>query len=152
NEKTGEFYYCGMLESSDDPPFSGIGIIRGTFSGGGFFWDSPRVIRSILSTVQFLDKPWMVADSSSGNLYITYTEFGVNTNNIVFQRSLDEGATWSSPKTLNAASEAGNVQGSRPAVGPNGQVYVAWREFGTALAGGLDFMHFRTSLDYGTSF
>jgi hypothetical protein len=45
------------------------------------------------------------------------------------------------------------VQGSRPAVGPNGEVYATWSAVDTsAAAGGADYIRFRQSADGGESF
>ena len=68
----------------------------------------------------------MCADSLNGNLYVTWTKFVVGGDHIWFARSTDNGATWSTPLQISAAGENGLVSGSRPVVGPNGEVYVVY--------------------------
>jgi hypothetical protein len=57
--------------------------------------------------------------------------------------------TWGPMLTLNSAATSGWVQGSRPAVGPNGEVYVEWYEIGTV---DLDFWRVAKSVNAGVSF
>ncbi len=74
------------------------------------------------------DKEWMVCDLTKGNspyknnLYISWTHFG-STQNIMLVKSTDCGVSWGSPVEV---SLPGTVQGSCPAIGPNGEVYVVW--------------------------
>ncbi len=152
NEKTGEFYYCGLF---DQPSLSrnGVGVVRGTFSGTTFVWDTPRVVRSVSDATDAIDKCWMVADSSSGNLYVSYTHFAVVgitvTDSIVIQRSTNNGLNWGPMITLSTPSSVALYQGSRIAVGPAGEVYVAWYEIGPST---FDFQRIRKSTDQGVSF
>ena len=59
-----------------------------------------------------------------GRIYVAWTQAGVSTG-IRFRWSNDYGLTWSSPIT-----KLSSVEGASPhiAVGPDGEVYVAWRE------------------------
>jgi hypothetical protein len=158
NENTGEFYYCGMIETLPDVITGqfdeGVAVVRGTVVGGVFSWDAPRVVRLHPISQHFLDKCWLAIDSETGNLYVTYTDFyssgNTITSDIVFQRSTDRGATWSAPLAMNSPTASGYVQGSRPAVGPSGEVYVTWFEVGPASA--QDFIRIRKSTDRGGTF
>jgi hypothetical protein len=73
-------------------------------------------------------------------------------------RSTDGGATWSSPMSLSNPADDGFVQGSRPAVGPNGEVYAVWQAVGQSSGSGFnspygrDYMRIRKSTDFGLSF
>lgn len=147
NEKTGEFWYAGLCSPSAGN--NGIAVVKGTFSGSSFNWATPVIVRQVLDTQFFLDKLWLVADSLSGNLYLTYTEFGPGTDEINFKRSTDGGANWSADIKINAGVEDGAVQGSRPCVGPNGEVHVVYYLIG---ADESDFMRYRVSTNGGTSF
>lgn len=157
NEKTGDFYYVGLLEDTSEvlEASNGVGVVHGTFTGTTFQWDAPHMVRQVVSAEHFLDKPWMVADSVSDNVYVTYTDFfpqaGDVGNAIIFQRSFDRGLTWESPVTLSPPSASGAVQGSRPAVGPTGEVYVTWRENGPEVPGS-DFLRIRRSPSRGAGF
>lgn len=117
----------------------------------------------------FLDKPWVAADIPRGGgtctisvtedgktitqtipaapVYMTYTAFVGNgllqRSTINFRRSLDCGATWSSPAILSQNDEPSGVadgehQGTVIAIDPSvppsqpATVYVAWRRFASA--------------------
>lgn len=84
------------------------------------------------------DKHWSAIDRSNNNIYITWTQFdnygssaAVDSTLILFSKSQDAGASWSAPTRIN--KRAGNcvdmdstVEGAVPAIGPNGEIYVAW--------------------------
>jgi hypothetical protein len=147
NEKTGEFYFCGVVNPSVST--NGIGVVRATFSGSVISWDTPRLVVSFNSATDLADKPWIAADSVSGNLYLAYTHFVGGVDSIVFRRSTDDGATWGPMLTLSSSTAAGRVQGARPAVGPAGELYVVWSELGLV---DTDYFRVRKSVDQGVSF
>ncbi len=88
------------------------------------------------------DKAWIAADLTNSpyrnNLYVTWTEFddyGSNNPNdssrILFSRSTDFAESWSEPVRINdvngdCVDSDNTVEGAVPAVGPNGEIYVAW--------------------------
>lgn len=84
------------------------------------------------------DKEWPTIDRNTGNIYVTWTEFDAygSTNStdktrILFTKSTDSGATWSTPMKINkidgnCADGSETVEGAVPAVGPNGEIYTAW--------------------------
>jgi hypothetical protein len=146
DEKSGTFYVSGLDLT---PTLSGIAVARGRFTAGTFNWENISVVRTVSQTTDFLDKEWIAADSTNGNLYLSYTHFTVTGDSIVFQRSTDAGVTWGPMLTLNSPSTNGLVQGSRPAVGPNGEVYVEWYEIGPVDA---DFWRVAKSTNAGVSF
>lgn len=109
---------------------------------------------------QFIDKPWIAVDLPTDsstidfpappdpltgapqvqkvarhNVYAAYSVFLGNDINvrskILFSRSTDNGATWSTPIKLTESQHI--CQGATIAVDPrgNGTIYVAWRRFGT---------------------
>jgi len=87
------------------------------------------------------------------NVYIAWTqnitEASGTDQRIVVSRSTDGGATFSAPLIINDPSIAGTRGGNLfadPAVGPGGEVYVAWQDIDagqvwidTSLDGGLTF-------------
>ncbi|HYQ85788.1 MAG TPA: hypothetical protein VES59_00955, partial [Bacteroidota bacterium] len=78
--------------------------------------------------VAFDDKEYIACDFSRASpfvntLYITWTRFGTP-GGIQCTRSTDGGQTWSGPAQVSDATSG--VQGSDPAIGPNGEVYVVW--------------------------
>jgi flagellar hook capping protein FlgD/pre-peptidase len=151
NEKTGRFFYCGLAFSDGNSTITGhnsIGVAYGHFSGASFVWDNVTVARNVANSALFLDKEWLAADSSNNNVYVTNTTFS-SSDSIELIRSTDGGATWNLPMVVSDPSEAGAVQGSRPAVGPNGEVYVVWQSLGS---NDPDFYFIRKSTDAGVSF
>jgi hypothetical protein len=96
-----------------------------------------------------IDKPWFTVDPANGYLYASWTNFTAGTDRIEFKRSTNGGASWDPVIIMNAAASNGLVQGSRPQVGPGGEVYVVWYEIGPIDA---DFAKIRKSTDNGASF
>jgi hypothetical protein len=84
------------------------------------------------------DKQWSVIDRNTNAIYVTWTQFDEygsaspeDSSNILFSKSTDEGMTWSDPVQINHVSgdcidSDNTVEGAVPAVGPNGELYVAW--------------------------
>jgi hypothetical protein len=101
------------------------------------------------------DKEWCIVDQNTNILYTTWTEFDeygsvdpLDSSRIMFSRSLDGGQSWSPAKQINEVSgdcidSDNTTEGAVPAVGPNGEVYVAW-------AGPVG-LRFDRSLDSGTT-
>ena len=152
NEKTGKFYFVALADSGGPgnySAFSGIGIVPATFSGGAITWGAPVMLRKVGAASLLLDKPWVVADSTSDSLYVSYTTFtAFGFDHIQFQRS-PNGIAWTPAVTLSAGSDSGYVQGSRPVVGPNGEVYVVWSAAGPT---DVDFFRIRKSTNAGGTF
>ena len=97
------------------------------------------------------DKEHVSADYSGtfpNNVYAAWTDFGIGSAPVVFSRSTDQGATWSSRTQLGIGSNRG--QGVHIAIGPNGEVYVLWAHYtsGTQEAG----LGFAKSTDGGVTF
>ncbi len=147
NEKTGEFYFVGLIEPSGST--NGLGIARATFAGNSISWSGSHIIRSVSNATDFIDKPWVAADSSSGRLYLSYTRFFADVDVIEFQRSTTAWNAWGPAAAMNDAGSNGRVQGSRPAVGPGGEVYVVWKEIGLI---DVDYFRIRKSTNQGVSF
>lgn len=93
---------------------------------------------SVMAETGFVDKGWLAAGLRFGvpdstRLYCTY--------NLGIIWSDDMGDTWTNPISL------GSGIGFLPRVGPNGEVYVAYWDFGTgvnlwrSLDGGFNFTH-----------
>ncbi len=105
------------------------------------------------------DKEWLIADHSSspyrGYVYATWTDFTKyyseepsDSTVIVFARSIDTGATFESYVRISdkagiAVDSDSAMEGAVPAVGPNGEIYVAWA--------GPDGIYFDRSFDGGVT-
>ena len=89
------------------------------------------------------DKEWVAVDwthGSRGNwMYVTWTQFdhynsstSGDSSRILFSRSTNGGLNWLDPGTIITKSSGlcldddNTMEGAVPAVGPNGEVYVAW--------------------------
>lgn len=96
------------------------------------------------------DKEWLVCDLTKGSsayknhLYMSWTRFGTPAG-ILMTKSSNGGLNWSMPVQV---SSGGGVQGSNPAIGPNGEVYVVWVG-GTATT---DIIYFNKSTNGGAGF
>jgi hypothetical protein len=101
------------------------------------------------------DKQWCAIDRTNNNIYLTWTQFdhygSANSNDssiILFSKSTDAGVSWSSPVRINKRAgdcldKDSTVEGAVPAVGPNGEIYVAWA--------GPNGLSFNRSLDQGNT-
>ena len=147
NEKTGDFYYNGL--TSNGTTANGVAVARGHFQAGTFVWDANTVVASGPNSTNGFDKQWIAADSSNGNVYVTWTLFTTTGSTIFFSRSTNNGATWSAPLQISGSWENGLVSGSRPAVGPNGEVYVVYSAIGPVDA---DSIKVAKSTNGGVSF
>lgn len=84
------------------------------------------------------DKQWTVFNKATNEIYMTWTQFDAYDSDkeedstiIVFSKSADQGATWSTPKRISyfagdCLDGDDTVEGAVPAVGPNGEIYVTW--------------------------
>ena len=64
-----------------------------------------------------------------GNVYVCWSRFVGNSDSIVFSRSVDHAVTWAAPLRISPSAQDGAVQGCQVALGPNGEVYVAYEVF-----------------------
>ena len=144
------------------PPSAESGILVETSKDGGLIWgESVPAINHINSVSPFEDKPGIVVDNApesryKGSVYLAWTRFDVYGSadpdchsHIYLSRSTDSGKTFSMPFRISDASgdcrdSDNTVEGTVPAVGTNGEVYVVW-----AGAPGLVF---KKSLDGGLTF
>jgi hypothetical protein len=133
---------------------STIAVGTSTNYGTSFAWHDAAPAAAAQGGTQ--DKEWIAVDNSGGRqdgtVYLTWTDFANSgTTSIKEVSSADHGLTWSPPRTI----VSGSVQGSQPAVGPNGQLYVVWEQgFGTIgfPANGPISIWWSESADGGLSF
>jgi hypothetical protein len=124
-----------------------LSVVVGRSQDGGATFDQFKVVQSSPGStfLPALDK-WYLAsgldpDSGTEAVYIAYTqnapEVSGTDSRIVVSGSRDGGASWTTPLIINDTSIAGtsaNNLFAGPAVGPNGELYVAWHR---ATAGQL---------------
>jgi len=132
----GHVYYAGLGFDRAAPPNT-VAVNRGTFDNSGHLsWSAPTFINQTTAPSTLNDKEWVAVDAHASSpfrdrVYVSWTRFIFNDHTgayvqspISFVYSKDGGATFSAPQLI-----AGNVlysQGSHPAVGPDGTVYVFW--------------------------
>jgi len=154
NEKTGAFYFSALCDFSNaQGGRAGIGVIKGRWDGSTIAWGNPVIVHEgPFDFAELSDKEWIVADSSSGRLYLTYTQFQAGFSRIMFQSADSNAVTWSTPPrqvSLDTATENGFVQGSRPVVDGDGRLYVVYELIGQGFA---DYYRVRRSDNQGASF
>ncbi len=97
---------------------------------GGQSWSAANTIVNRTNGFPFADRPWAECDRTSSafanRAYVTWSEIGLGTR-IVLRFSTDGGQTWSTNRNV---SDGQSTQGSHIAIGPNGEVYVAWSDSG----------------------
>jgi len=157
NEKTGAFYFSALCEWVGGPGnttvFSGVGVVKGRWSGSTFVWGDPAIADSVsFSAGLSLDKQWLVADSTSGRLYLTSTLFSnAAGSQVMFTASDSNGVAWAPRRqlSLDTPTENGWVQGARPIVDGDGRVYVMYYLIGQGFA---DYYRVLRSTNGGATF
>ncbi len=101
------------------------------------------------------DKQWIAFDKINNIFYMTWSQFDSygssdpnNKSTILFSKSTDFGITWSTAIKINnvdgtCIDNSTTVEGAVPAVGPTGQLYVAWS--------GPNGLVFKRSLNQGVT-
>jgi len=142
----GRFYVAYIaFERENDPN----GLYVQTSTDTGQTWSEPVAVCENQGEppLAFEDKPYAACDIYPfspyvNTFYITWTKFTVDGEApIYFSRSINGGQTFSVPERL---SQGGACQFSCPAVGPFGEVYAVWYQYG-----GLSRIRFVRSLDGG---
>lgn len=120
------FYYAGVGLNSNNVAL----IIFSQSTDAGRTWSPPSTVN--VPAVNFLiqDKPWITVDNSkaatAGNIYISWTEIRASGSRIQLAASTDGGRTFPTISTLSPVDGSAVVQGSTIAIGPGGEVHVAW--------------------------
>ncbi|ANY66218.1 hypothetical protein BBD42_06880 [Paenibacillus sp. BIHB 4019] len=132
---------------------SSIIVYRSTDNGASF--SSPIIVNQGFGTAVYNDKPAIEIDTANGSpylgqAYIAFTRYFNNFKNseTLFQRSLDQGLTWSAPILLTNQVQGVTSFGSSIAVGPQGDIYVGWMQYGP----GTPQFLMRRSVDGGVTF
>jgi hypothetical protein len=165
------FYYASIW-SDDVQSRSGVAIAKSVDGGKTFAAPSIAIAKPPFSHI--VDHDWLAIDRSSpANLYVVYLDLdfsggvcGVDRDNQVVPRyaiesisSTDGGSAWSVQPTVieeecaNQSNPSVSLGGPEVAVGPGGEVYVAWEAIGEN-GGSLTAREIRTakSIDHGTTF
>jgi hypothetical protein len=147
----GHFYFTHLSNTLGGNWIDRIVCQKST--NGGSTWSDGSYTG--LNGTKAQDKQWTIVDRSNNNIYMTWTEFDAygsfitsDSSRILFSKSLDQGNSWSTPIKINQVSgdcidEDNTVEGATPAIGPSGEVYVAWT--------GPNGIVFNRSLDQGNT-
>jgi hypothetical protein len=150
-DTNGSFYFFHLSNPPSGGNFIDRIVCQKSFDGAN--WDNGSFTG--LNGNKEQDKEWCTIDRRNNNIYVTWTQFdsygSSNPNDssvILFSKSIDGGSTWSTAKRINKKAgdcidEDNTVEGAVPAVGPNGEIYVAWA--------GPDGLVFNKSTDQGTT-
>lgn len=150
-DTNGNFYFFHLSNPSGGSWIDRIVCQKSTDNGNS--WSTGTFTGLNGSKAQ--DKHWSVIDRSNNHIYLTWTQFDdygssnpSDSSNILFSKSLDGGNTWSPALRINKVAgdcidSDNTVEGATPAIGPNGEIYVAW----TGPAG----LVFNKSLDGGNT-
>ncbi len=133
-DTAGNFYYFHL---SNPQPGSWLDrIVCQKFDFENQTWNDGTFMG--LNGAKDQDKEWAVVDSATNTIYVTWTQFDEygssnpsKFSNILFSKSMDEGETWSEAVQINEVpgdciDSDNTVEGAVPAVGPDGEIYVAW--------------------------
>ncbi len=133
--------FDGIRADRPERAFSGIHVRR---TQDGVTWQpAVAVVDHVNTVIPMEDKPWTAADRAvnsphRGNVYVAWTRFDVygsadplHRSHIWFARSKDGGRSFQPPTRISddsggAKDDDDTVEGAVPAVGPGGEVYVAW--------------------------
>jgi hypothetical protein len=114
----GNFYYATLAIDINDNSYL---IVYKSTDGGLTF--SP--IGALSSSTDFLDKELIAVDSNAGLIYIPFTLFLHGGGTEIHVLTFTTAGSVVNSVTLTAEA----AQGSIPAIGPNGELYVAWEQF-----------------------
>jgi Neuraminidase (sialidase) len=94
-----------------------------------------------------------VASPYLNNVYVAWTDFGGTYNyEVMFSRSTNNGATWSSKIPISGLSVAPFNHGVNLQTGPAGQVYACWATYASTSSLTETGIGFTKSLDGGVTF
>ena len=152
-DTNGHFYFFHLSDPPGSPFLDQILVQKSIDQGAS--WSSGTSIG--YNAVKQNDKQWAVVDPRNNTIYVTWTLFDkygstnpFDSSHILFSKSTDGGATWSTALRIDqqggdCKDSDSTVEGAVPAVGPNGEVYVAWAGpkglvFDKSLDGGNTWM------------
>lgn len=131
-DREGNAYYSHiMAQLVNGEPTGTNGVFVAISTNGGQAWtEVVPVTLNQGSNIPFDDKCLMVIDTVSDSpyrniIYVAWRRFG-GTPGIYLARSTDGGQSWSLPTLLPGSG--GDTQAPILAIGPRGELYVAWRQ------------------------
>jgi hypothetical protein len=168
-------YFANLSVDATTGADLGVSVHRGHFSGSTFAWQDVRVFNAPNAPNDFYDKEAIAtAKDGSGAGYASVTNFiglcgqpAFGFGQIEVWRTHDAGDTWvgpvivspdvtfiTDPTNANCGFTGISQQSSVPAIGPKGEVYVAW-QFGPTFNPGASTdaaINVAASFDGGVTF
>lgn len=144
----GRYYYFHLSNINGQALIGGMVCQRSSKLKGKFNKEGHT-----LANGKYHDKQWVALNPKTNHLYMTWTQFdGYDSKSpedfsfILFSKSADGGLTWSEPVQISTLpgdclDNDKTAEGAVPAIGPNGEIYVAWSR--------NDSIWFNTSFDDG---
>ena len=126
-DKSGTFYFTDIcFDLNTNPVLSGVCLTIGRKQGRTINWGIPTY--AVSSLPDFLDKPFVAVDRQGRDVYISYTRFANEQpcGQIEVVASHNGGTSFGAPVVVQPAELCIVNQGSEPAVGPKGEVYVTF--------------------------
>ena len=127
------YYSYGFAQVGDDNSSNDNGVFVSKSTNGGKTWTTPIPIaleNNGSSTQAFNDRYSIASDVNENSpykdrVYVTWQRFKSNPG-VMFSYTKNENESWSPLVKLSGSTY--NTQAPMPAVGPDGEVYVAWRQ------------------------
>ena len=126
----GEMYYATIALASD-----GVSVISSCVStDAAVSWNCAEASTTAGNVYDTQDKDWLAVDNSSskyrGKVYVSWTDLSAYYGGsfILIAQSTDGGLTFGAPQLLSAVDGSQVVQDSSIAIGPNGEVFVSYRD------------------------
>ncbi|MDA7803201.1 glycoside hydrolase [Crocinitomix sp.] len=127
------YYYFHLSNIKGEALIGGMVCQRSTKLKGIFRKEGHTLVNG-----KFHDKQWAVVNPKNNHIYMTWTQFDgyestkpTDFSHILFSKSEDGGMHWSVPMQISkfpgdCLDNDLTAEGAVPAIGPNGEVYVAW--------------------------
>lgn len=148
-DSAGNFYFATLC-SDLYRGITTVAVAKSTSISPNVTFGTPVNIPNLSPSV-WADKEWMAIDTTGGTyndrIYLAWTEFGAGKGRILFTRSISTSPlNFQNPiaLTLGDAMELG----ANIAIGPNGEVYLAWGRFDDPN----ESFHMLKSTDGGATF
>lgn len=129
----GRYYYFHLSNIKGESLIGGMICQRSDVLKGKFKKEGHTAVNG-----KYHDKQWAVVNPYNNHIYMSWTQFDMydsekssDFSHIVFSKSKDGGMTWSDLKQISfypgdCADNDKTAEGAVPAVGPNGEIYIAW--------------------------
>jgi hypothetical protein len=159
-DKDGNAFYTCLAFNLFPPSLGSAGAIFVSKStDGGVSWGAPVAARNTennpgKSVSRFEDHQFITSNPVNGDVYLTETEFAAaGKPRILFLRSTDAGATWSSPVAISDRGGNASFQDSFSAVGQSSStIYVTFGAFSNASLPNWNRIYIAKSTDGGQTF